>query len=97
MKFCEKCGKECAVTSSFCGGCGNGLAAEDVGVIADSPIVMIPCEGEHIKTRNFGIMLLLSYITCLFYPVFFYKGMTKDINEMGKNVNLMRGTNNIKV
>ena len=87
MRYCTKCGSELVEGATFCTKCGSSINGEVNSNVAQTinynynynynngPISL------GIKKRDIAIAIILSFLTCGIYMVYWYIVMTDDINR----------------
>ena len=71
-KFCSNCGKEIKDDAKFCADCGSKVEKDYVNV-GNTPII---------KKRDIVISILLSFITCGIYGLYWFITMTDESNAL---------------
>lgn len=71
-KFCSNCGKEIKDDAKFCADCGSKVEKDYVNV-GNTPII---------KKRDIVISILLSFITCGIYGLYWFITMTDESNVL---------------
>lgn len=74
-KFCTNCGNKLESTYNVCPSCGNQVNENKTTNI--SSVV--------ISERNIIIALLLSFVTCGFYGIYWFIAMTDESNKVSGN------------
>lgn len=78
-KFCSKCGNEVSEENEFCSKCGAKLNGESS---SDSSSNSANNNYPRIPNRNIVTSIILSFITCGFYSVYWFIIMTDEANAI---------------
>ncbi len=73
-KYCEKCGNKINEEAKYCDGCGAQVSFNDE----------YPSHPRFIK-RDIVIAVILSFLTCGIYGVYWFITMTDDSNTLADN------------
>ncbi len=90
MAICNHCGAEIPAGSAFCPKCGAKVESQPgtgndyskAGTGASGSGFSAPAGGGHapIQSRNIGICILLSIITCGIYSLVWFYNLVSDLN-----------------
>ncbi len=75
-KFCANCGNELSENSSFCPSCGASTESSNsssTNVNGTRPVLV---------TRNIGVAIILSIVTCGIYGIYWFIMMTDESNML---------------
>lgn len=75
MKYCTECGKELRKKDKFCSYCGKKV--DDIKVTEE-----INEKDRLIENRDLAIQLILSFITCGIYSLYWMVTITDDVNKL---------------
>ncbi len=75
-KFCENCGKEISENAKFCDGCGKEIHSN----------MDYPNYPKFVK-RDIVVAVILSFVTCGIYGIYWFITMTDDANTLNEGNN----------
>ncbi len=75
MKYCSECGKELRKKDKFCSYCGKKV--DDIKITEE-----IIAKNRLIEKRDLAIQLILSFITCGIYSLYWMVTITDDVNKL---------------
>lgn len=77
-KFCSKCGNEVEDNVSFCDKCGNPVGSNE----SNTTIVnnFYNNGGSRVTNRNIILSVVLSFVTCGIYMLYWMASITNDAN-----------------
>lgn len=82
-KFCSKCGNEVPDNASFCNKCGNPIDSTTNNNDATNTTVVnnfYSNGGSRVTNRNIVLSIVLSFITCGIYMLYWMSTITDDAN-----------------
>lgn len=75
-RFCSKCGNEVVANTKFCSHCGEKLEESNEMINKKMPIIPF---------RNIVISVVLSFLTCGIYGIYWFIVMTDESNNLSED------------
>lgn len=72
-RFCTKCGKELSEETTFCPNCGEATNKTNTTTNTNRPVI---------TERNIAIAVILSFVTCGIYGLYWLIVMTDESNSV---------------
>lgn len=76
MKYCPNCGQACSDADRYCTNCGEPLSIKNT--YATRPII----DAGNVKKRSIAICVILSFITCGLYFIYWQLKLNTEINYL---------------
>lgn len=75
MKYCSECGKELRKKDIYCPYCGKKIETE-------TDNIEVVTKDRIIEKRDLALQLILSFLTCGIYSLYWMVTITDDVNKL---------------
>lgn len=73
MKYCSECGKELRKKDIYCPYCGKKVEIDNIEVVSKDKII---------ENKDLALQLILSFLTCGIYSLYWMVTITDDVNKL---------------